>query len=294
MADSFGPNEEVNFTKEMGMKRLVSLSLAAMFLSGVMMVGNAQALDFSSSPNKLLMDGYSHLSATDDKLWGVFKVDSLKTWDPVANSFGPTYWNEGDNGDYLSIKFGGLDVDIASGAATSGLGYFTGGWAELWYNDGNGIDPFLADAAAGPGADYNAGDFALSMAAGTKLVDFEFAEDAILAHENAVVPGGAFAWTTPEHTFRINALTGDPSTIGYLNVTGGVDGALFDSNFFFNQFDIFLEGSNQGASYAGWNYQANSYSALSSTVPEPGTMLLLGAGLLGLAGCAGMRRRNMA
>lgn len=268
------------------MKRLFSLFLAAMFISGVLMVGKAQAFSFESGGTKFLADGYSYLD--NDKLWGVFKVDSLKYWYPADNSFGSNYWNEGDSGDYLTVKFGGLDVDVFSSAATSGLGYFTGGWAELWYNNGDGVDPFVADALAGPGADYNRGDFGMNMTGGTLLLDLEFAEGGIWEHENASV-AGVLPDTTAEHTFRVNALTGDPSTVGYAHVVGGSHADSFDSNYFFDLFDFFLEGSNQPTSYAGWNYQASSYSAYA--VPEPGTMLLFGAGLLGLVG---VRRRNMA
>jgi len=255
-----------------------------MLLSGAMGVGKAQAFSFPLGGNKLLMDGYSYLyydatSPESTTLRGVFGIDAIKTWDPATGAVSDFDWFDEDNPEYLSIRFGGLDI--------AGDGFFTGGWAELWLNDFNpleteGVDETTSDAYAGPGTGYDKTDFGLVMTGGVKLLDLIFAS-------------GAFP-LNPDATFAFTPFpNGGAYTYGYMDVIGGLLEDQFDSDFFAinNEFfDVALEGSNAGANYNGWNYTGASYSAYANVVPEPGTLLLLGAGMLGLAACARKRRQN--
>ncbi|WP_045221324.1 PEP-CTERM sorting domain-containing protein [Desulfonatronum thioautotrophicum] len=272
------------------MKRLIALFLAAVFLSGMLMVGSAHALTIKIGGNQFLIDGYSYADLQTGQLRGVFSVAEIKQWDEVNNVFAANpYWKKGQDDEYLNIRFGGLDTRLATTGPGS-FGYLEGGWAQIWL--ASGTDPFEADLA-NIGTGYNIGEFATNMQSGQLWLDLEFAPGGVLDYQ--IADGGTYnPPAIASDTMQI--LSGGTAfnvTTSYLNVIGGSKAGTFDSDFFFDKYDIFLEGSNFASTHpGGWNFSAQSQSGQVVAVPEPGTILLLGAGLLGLAGVVRMRRRN--
>lgn len=266
------------------MKKLLTLLAAVMLLSGTMGLGKAQAFTFELGGNYFLMNGNSYLYQQENlnsdptELWGLFNIKNISSWFPLGNDIngliGDQYWpdvNTGNDGNYFAIKFGGLlSPEIT---ASGSVWNVDSSFAELWLLGFDAFsidDPTYSDVLAGIGTGES-DSFGLNISTyGQKLLEMKF--DSFIT-----APFGQ----------SVNAY-------GYLSVTGGVLADQFDSDFFYNGADLAINGQNflYPSDDIDWNYTSNNYAAYANVVPEPGTLLLLGAGMLGLAACARKRRQN--
>jgi hypothetical protein len=264
------------------MKKLLTLFVAMMLLSGAMGVGKAQAFTFEPGGNKLLIDGYSYLKQTNDSLWGIFSVGNVSQWFPTSNTIAgpvsPPYWSTPINGgEYLAIKFGNILNPMFNPQTNQVDWDVTTSFVQLYLLDFNAfslVDNTKSDVLASAG-DGTINSFGMNIASGTLLLDLKFDQ---------------FSTDLPE--IKQNQTFIDAN--GFLSVTGGPLATIFDSNFFLDMFDAAITGTNVELPDPNidWNYTSNQYSAYVNVVPEPGTLLLLGAGMLGLAACARKRRQN--
>ena len=206
-------------------------------------------------------------------LSGVFQVNNIRNQQTSVIS-----WNNGDNGAFLAGFFTGFTLSGVTPGATATTLTFTGGTLSYYVNNANTFTN-SSGTVAGDIAAASAGTLWLQLtpevldANGTTLV---------------ITLNGLNPTTTSFTSSNAFALA---------DVSGGAAAAFLDSNFFPNLFlnqhaDVVFSGSatQSSAGACGTDFQvcgSNNASAL--LVPEPVTVSIFGAGLVG---AAALRRRK--
>jgi len=218
-------------------------------------------------------------------------VDVTQILDPSNN----VLWNKGQDGGFISGVFDGLTVASVSGVAPNINVHGSGGLIDLYLNPSpiNAAQGISGYAAAGGGCAANqlCYNTVSNVAGGGVFLNL------------ALVSGITTDPTqTIDATFTADTLPFAGTANAYYDVTGGAFASTFHtlaqpSNFgnrdFFAQNTFCTNGqaSCNGTGVGDW--QLVSDDPIRGSVPEPGTLALLAAALLGLGFVGANRRRTL-
>jgi hypothetical protein len=246
--------------------KTIAMTLAALALAGsAVTAANAEPI-FNGyvGQYQIKYANYETIVSSDgETLSGIFKVSSI--FDADNN----TIWYDGKDGQELTGYFTGLLVASITGTTTQTID-FTGGSVYMYLDS---TPDFTANG--GPTA---------AFVTNTNTTY----NDGVLALSANFVPGIVTGDATTTFQSSITALT-SPFTgkgTGYASITGGTLASILDSNSYLGgAADLLFESDVKAPTGGSKGWPVTSSDPVSGTsVPEPGTLALLGAGMLGLIG----------
>lgn len=215
-------------------------------------------------------NGNGVIDAVGEQLDGILKIKTIS----AADSGSTLLWYDGKDGEELTGAFYGytaakINVQLLTGQLEID---FTGGFMDVY------LDNTPDFSATYPGTGVTDGLLFLSTAGTTGIHSFD--NPFTLAYDES---------TTTLHS-TLNALTTPFSGngTGYLEITGGAYASLFQTDTFGAGKDLYLNSDFSAPGIDGWPVKSND-PVIGTVVPEPGTLLLLGSGILGL-GLVGRKR----
>jgi hypothetical protein len=257
-------NQNVKEVKKMNKLKtivcLMAITVMVMFTSSI-----SHALSLTPGTFLIKFNNYETLvTQTGDTLSGIFKVTSIT--DYASNPLWADHFSDGTE---ITGQFGGLNANVSGPDINGDFNInFTNGWINIYQDAAENFDPTY------PGVGVTDGELILQ-----------------LAFVPGIIPGD---FTTTMNA-NLDGLTypAQGEGFGYLDVIGGTHAAMFDTDGMLTgngtYADLYLHSNfniPQGGSF-GW--PVASFDPMEGNVPEPGTIMLLGAGLIG-AGFFGKKK----
>lgn len=215
-------------------------------------------------------NGNGLIDAVGEQLDGIVKVKTIS----AADAGSTLLWFDGKDGEELTGAFYGYTAaNINFQPLTLQFEIdFTGGALDLY------LDNTPDFTSTYPGAGVTDGLLFLSTVGAT----------GIHPADNPATAGFDDSTTTLHST--LNGLTSPFSGngTGYLEITGGAYASLFGTGTFGANRDLYMNSDFSAPGINGWPVKSND-PVVGTVVPEPGTLLLLGSGILGL-GLVGRKR----
>ncbi len=228
------------------MKKII-LTLAGLAL----MATNALAFSLGGYQGPITIKYFNwenQVTEVGEELTGILKVTGI--YDDLSNElWGPSATEE------ITGRFYGFMLDSVS-PSTSGVDLrFTGGTIDFFYD----TTPDFIPTYPGSGVDD-----------GVNWLSVDYTPGIVPSDPTTTLFSTIDALTTP-----------NGSGSGYANVVAdsGIASAMFDTT---NPYDFFITSTLDATGANGWPV-FSSDPATGTAVPEPGTIALVGAGLVGLA-----------